>query len=172
MQKMKIVQVISIGGLLTAITIMFQSAPVFLPGIGIALSPFSTLPIAIAAVLSVFLGIAVLISSAIILMIVSTQEAIILIFTTGLLGIMLGSLLYRKGLFITLLAATVSLSIGMLVLTYIAAVPGFAEVTGALTVPLTLLIFFTFSLSYSSVWSISFKKFISLLVKIRLIEKP
>ncbi|MDG5789891.1 hypothetical protein QA612_20760 [Evansella sp. AB-P1] len=44
------------GGILTAIAVIFQASPVFLPVIGLALSPFSTLPIAIAAFLKIICG--------------------------------------------------------------------------------------------------------------------
>lgn len=172
MQKMKPVQAISIGGLLTAITILFQSAPVFLPGIGMAFSPVSTLPIAVAAVMSVFLGVSVLISATLILMLVSVQEAMILVFTTGLFGIILGSLIYRKGRLFTLLTSTIGLSGGMLLLTYIVAIPGFSEVTASLSFFLTLLLYIAFSLLYSGIWSVILRKFVALLIRIKLIEKP
>ena len=92
------VRFISIGGILTTITVIFQSAPVFLPAIGLLFSPLSTLPIAIAAFYNISLGITVFFSSALILTLVNVQEAIILLFTTGLLGIVIGTLLYRKGI--------------------------------------------------------------------------
>jgi hypothetical protein len=63
LEKKRIVQFVSIGGILTALTVMLQSSPVFLPAIGLALSPFSTIMIAIAAVLNIYLGVAVLFSS-------------------------------------------------------------------------------------------------------------
>ncbi|AFS77558.1 hypothetical protein Curi_c04830 [Gottschalkia acidurici 9a] len=53
---MNISRFICIGGILTTIAVLFQSAPVFLPAIGLALSPLSTLPIAIAAVSNISLG--------------------------------------------------------------------------------------------------------------------
>lgn len=172
MKKMKIVQLISIGGLLTSIAVLFQSAPIFLPAIGLALSPFSTLPIAVAAVLNIFLGIFVLFSSAFILIIISPQEAIILLFTTGLLGITLGALIYRKGIIVSILASAVVLSLGMIVLTYIAAIPAFVDFAGSFSFPFTLLIFFVFSLLYVSIWFICFKKFANHIISIKLIEKP
>ncbi|MDF2904979.1 MAG: hypothetical protein K0R34_300 [Herbinix sp.] len=172
MQKMNIVQIISVGGILTAITVLFQSAPVFLPGIGMAFSPFSTLPIAIATVMSLFLGILVLFASTLIILMVSAQEAMILIFATGILGFVLGAALYRKGLLITLLASSLALTIGMLALTYIVTIPGFSEITGSLRVPLIVLIYFLFSFLYSTIWFLGLKKFLGLLAKIKMIEKP
>ncbi len=172
MKKTKIVHLISIGGLLTAITVLFQSAPIFLPAIGLAFSPFSTVPIALAAVINVFLGFTVLFSSVFILILVSPQEATILLFTTGLLGITLGSLLYRKGLLVTILASAVVLSLGMIVLTYVAAIPAFVAFTGSYSLHDTLLIFFIFSLVYVSIWFICLRVFAKHIIKLRLIEKP
>lgn len=157
---------------MTALTVMLQSSPVFLPAIGLVLSPFSTIPTAIAAVLSIYLGVAVLLSSTLILIIMSHQEALILLFTTGLLGTILGILLYRKGRFISIIVCAVALTVGMLVLTYIVAVPGFVEITDSLSLPLIILSFFVFSLIYVSIWNIFLRKFVKLLIRIKLIEKP
>lgn len=155
------------GGILTAITVLFQSAPVFLPTIGMALSPLSTLPIAIAAVSNISLGFAVFFSSALILIIVSMQETIILLFTTGLLGIVIGILLYRKGIIISILFSSLALSFGMMFLTYIAGISGFVDLTSSLSTPLTLLIFFSFSIVYASIWNFYFRKFMNYLIKIK-----
>ncbi len=171
MKKINIVQLVCIGGVLTSITVLFQSAPVFFPTIGLAISPFSTLPVAIAAVVNVFLGLSVFISSAFILFIVSPQEAIILLFTTGILGITLGSLLYRKGILVTLLASAASLVLGIILLTYVVAIPSFVEVTGSFSFPFMLLIFSVFSLIYVSIWYKSLKKLTKLIMRLKLIEK-
>ncbi|MDF2484448.1 MAG: hypothetical protein K0R46_616 [Herbinix sp.] len=172
MKKIKIVQFVTIGGVLSALTVILQSSPVFLPAIGLALSPFSTIPIAIAAVLNNYLGVAVLLSSTLILIILSPQEALILLFATGLLGVILGIMLYRKGIFISIIVSTVSLTVGMCVLTYLVAVPGFVEITGLFSLPLILLFFFLFSLIYVSVWSIILQKFVKLLIRLKVIVKP
>lgn len=167
---MNIGRFICIGGILTTIAVLFQSAPVFLPAIGLALSPLSTLPIAIAAVYNISLGFAVFFSSALILVIVSTQETIILLFTTGLLGIVMGTLLYRKGLIISILFSSIALSLGMISLTYIVGIPSFVDLANQLSTPLTFLIFFSFSLVYASIWNICFRKFMNYLIKIKLIS--
>lgn len=155
---MKIVQLINIGGALTSITVLLHSAPVFLPAVGLALSPFSTLPVALAALINVFLGITVLFASVFVLIAVSPQEAIILLFTTGLLGIVIGSLLYRLGISAAILVSAIALTAGMLILTYIAAIPAFVEFTGSASFTLILLIYIVFSLIYSGIWAICFKK--------------
>ena len=170
MKKMNIGRFICIGGILTALAVLFQSAPVFLPAIGLALSPLSTLPIAIAAVSNISLGLAVFFSSALILAIVSAQETIILLFTTGLLGIVIGALLYRKGILISILFSSIALSLGMIFLTYIVGISAFVDLTSSLSTPLTFLIFFSFSLVYASIWNICLRNFMNYLIKMKLIS--
>lgn len=166
------IQIISLGGLLAAFTVLLQAAPVLLPAFGMAISPLSTLPIALASILNIFLGITVLFSSAFILLLLSPQEAMILLCTTGLLGVVLGALIYRRGKLISVLASAMALSIGMIFLTYIAAIPSFVELAGTLEFPVVVLIYFLFSLSYVSIWSLCCRKFVKHLVKIKLIEEP
>ena len=110
MKKINIVRFISIGGILTTIAVIFQSAPIFLPALGMALSPFSTLPIALAAYFNISLGITVLFSSVFILIFVSIEEALILLFTTGLLGIVLG-FVYKKNFIVSIISTTITLTI-------------------------------------------------------------
>ncbi|HEY9060778.1 MAG TPA: hypothetical protein VIO64_09790 [Pseudobacteroides sp.] len=167
---MEIARFISIGSLLTSLTVLLQSAPVLLPVVGLALSPLSTLPIALAAVFNISLGITVLFSSALILIMVSVQEAIILLFTTGILGTVIGTLLYRKGIVVSILSSAIILSIGIIILTYIVGVPAFGDLTGTLSFPFALITFFMFSLIYVSIWNICFRKFANYLIKIGLIK--
>lgn len=159
---MNISRFICVGGILTTIAVLFQSAPVFLPAIGLALSPLSTLPIAMAAVSNISLGFAVFLSSALILAAISVQEAIILLFTTGLLGIIMGALLYRKGIIVSILFSSAALSLGMIFSTYIVGIPGFEALTRSLSTPLTLFIFLSFSLVYTSIWNVCLRKFMKL----------
>ena len=155
------VRLISIGGILTTITVLFQSAPVFSPAVGLLFSPLSTLPVAIAAFYHIPLGLTVLISSALILTLVSIQEAIILLLTTGLLGIVIGTFLYRKGMLISILFSTIILFLGMVSLTYIVGISAFGDLTSSASIPLTLFIFTVFSLIYTSIWNIYIRKFIN-----------
>jgi hypothetical protein len=170
LKKVNIGRFICVGGILTTVAVLFQSAPVFLPGIGLTLSPLSTLPIAIAAVSNISLGFAVFFSSALILTVVSAQETIILLFTTGLLGIVIGTLLYRQGIIISILFSSITLSLGMIFLTYIAGVSAFVDLTSSISTSLTFLIFFSFSIVYASVWNICFRKFMNYLIKVKLIS--
>lgn len=167
LKEMNKARFVSVGGMLTAIAVIFQSAPVFLPVLGLALSPFSTLPIAIAAYLKISLGLAVYVSSAIILTLIYIQEAIILAFTTGLLGLAIGAFLYRKGLFISILLSSIVLTLGMGLLTYLLGIPVFGDFTSFGSIPVTIFVFFLFSLVYASIWNVCVRKFIDYLVKIK-----
>lgn len=164
---MSVGKFISIGGILTTVTVLFQSAPLFLPVIGMALSPFSTLTIAIAAVINVSLGLAVFFSSVLIQAMFSFQETLILCFTTGLLGVVMGTLLYRKGLWISILLSSIALTFGMAFLTYIVRFLAFVEIANSFSVSLTLIIFLIFSIIYTSIWNVCFRKFMNYLMKIR-----
>lgn len=156
---MSVVRSICIGGILTTIAVMFQSAPILLPAIGMALSPLSSLPIAFAAYFNLSLGISTLISSTIILIFISIEEALILLFTTGLLGVVLG-VLYQKSLLISILYSTMALTIGMIILTYIVGIAAFGDFTNSLSIIITVLIFIIFGIIYTTLWNIYFKKFI------------
>lgn len=170
MKQMSIARFISIGSILTTVAVLFQSAPLFLPVIGLAVSPLSTLPIAIAAVSNASLGFTVFFSSVLILTIFSVQETIILTFTTGLLGIVMGTFLYRKGIIISILFSSITLSLGMISLTYIIKISAFVDFTSSLSTSLTFLIFLIFSFIYTSIWNICFEKFMNYLIKINLIS--
>ena len=167
---MKISKFISFGSILTAFTLLFQAAPLYLPAIGMVLSPFSTLPIAIASVYNVSLGITVFISSVLLLLLFSIQEATILLFTTGLLGIVMGALVNRKGVFISTLTSSIALLIGILTLTYLVGISGFVEFSKPLPTLLMIIIFFSFSLVYSLIWNYVLRKFLTYLRKINLFK--
>lgn len=170
LNKMNVSSFICVGGILTTLAVLFQSSPIFLPAIGLFLSPLSTLPIAIAAVSSIPLGFAVFFSSVLILTMISIQESIILLFTTGLLGIVMGALLFRKGMISSILFSSVSLFIGMVCLTYIVGIPAFVDLASSFSRALTFLIFFLFSLVYSSICNVFISKFANYLKKIKVID--
>ena len=163
---MSIGRSIAIGGLLTTIAVLFQSAPLFFPMLGMAFSPFSTLPIAMAAVMSVSLGFKVFFSTIFILTIFSVEEALIFCFTTGLLGVVMGTILYRKGIIASILLSSIALSLGMICLTYIVQLAAFVEFISSFSGYLIFLIFFGFSIVYTSIWNTCFRKFMSDLTKI------
>lgn len=161
---------ISYGGVLTTLTVVFQGAPIILPTIGLAFSPLSTLPIALSAYLNIMLSFIVFLAALLILLMISLEEATILLFTTGLLGVIMGTVLYRKGILLSILLSSIALTLGMVSLTYIIDFKGFEKVKSLLSLPLVLLIFLAFSLVYSTIWNISFKRFIKLLNKHKIIN--
>lgn len=169
MKKPSIGKFISIGSILTTLTVLFQSAPLYLPILGLALSPLSSLPIAIAAVINVSLGLTVFFSSIFLMIIFSIEETLILCFTTGLLGFAMGILIYRKGIILSTLLSGLALSLGMIILTYIVKFTAFVEFVSPLSIYTVFLIFISFSIVYSTLWNICFKKFMNYLIKIKII---
>ncbi len=169
MNKMNISSFICVGGILTTLAVIFQSAPIFLPAIGLFLSPLSTIPIAISAFYNIPLGLAVFVSSVLILTMISIQESVILLFTTGLLGIVIGTLLFRKGIIVSILSSSIALSLGITFLTYIVGIASFVDFASSFSTTLTFLIFFLFSLIYSSICNIFLRKFINYLTKTKII---
>ncbi len=167
-KKLKKTYIICCGGILTGIAVLFQSAPVFLPAIGMALSPLSSLPMLLAAIIYIPMGLVVLFLSAIIIFIVSPQEAIIFLLTTGPFGITIGCLLYRKGWIFTLLLSTISLFSGIVILTYIVEIPAFGSLSKAFSL-IMILFYLIFSFLYSCLWTFCTRKFISKLRKLGLI---
>ncbi len=167
-KKLSKAYVICRGGILTGITALFQSAPVLLPAIGMALSPLSSLPVLLAAVIDIPMGIVVLLSSAIIIFMVSPQEAIIFILTTGPLGFAIGCLLYRKGWILTLLLSSVCLFTGTVVLTYIVDIPALGDLSKSFSLSIVLF-YLIFAFIYSSLWTFCTRKLISMLRKLGLI---
>lgn len=159
MKKAKAIHFISWGGILTAFTVILQSAPIYLPTIGLVLSPISSLPVALAAVINIYLGLMVLISSALLLLLVSVQEMMIFIFATGLIGLMLGIFIFRRSLWTSVAASVVSLMIGLMILTYIVAIPGFVSFTATLSFVTIIMIYFIFCFFYICIWAICLRRF-------------
>jgi hypothetical protein len=152
-------------------TVTFQSAPVFLPAVGLLLSPISTMPIAMAAYLNLSLGLSVYLASGLILLAVSLQEASILFFTTGILGFVTGALVYRKGMVISISSSGIALSAGLMCLTYIIGIPSFHDFAEMFPSWAAVLIFFVFSFIYAGLWNIFLRKLIQYLRKVKIINK-
>ncbi|MGE4283883.1 MAG: hypothetical protein AB7G87_09205 [Clostridia bacterium] len=129
---------------------------------GILLSPFATLPIALAAIISVYSGIAALFASAFILLLINPQEAVIFLLTTGPLGLALGAN-YVKGIIQSVFISGVTLLIGINILTHIVGIAVFGDMTPNSAPILTASIFILFSLLYSGIWLLMLKFFINIL---------
>lgn len=159
MKQVKPIRFICLGGILSAVTVILQAAPVYLPALGLTLSPVSTLPVALATGINAYLGLMVLIASTLILIMVSIQEAMIFLFTIGLIGLILAGLIYKNGFIISIILSAAALTTGMVILTYIVAVPGFVELTASLSLPTTLIIYSIFSLFYTFIWATFLRRF-------------
>lgn len=151
----EIAKFISLGAFLTSITVIFQSAPVYLPMIGLILSPISTLPVALAAAYSIYLGTFVYVSSAILLFFIYVQESIIFLLTTGLIGLATGSFLFRKGMILSILFSTILLSTGMVFLTFVLDIEVIGNFTSSIAFPF---LFIFFPILYVTIWNVCIKK--------------
>ncbi|MDF2686991.1 MAG: hypothetical protein K0S55_2174 [Clostridia bacterium] len=142
---------------ITGLAVIFQASPVFLPAIGLLISPFSTLPVMLAAMYSIYSGILSFICGGIILFFISPQEAIIFLFTTGLLGLILGITLKRSFLF-SWFISSVALFIGIILMTYTIGMTAFTEFAEQFPIYITFIIFILFSFIYSGAWILAAKK--------------
>lgn len=143
------IRFLSLGALFTLFAVLFQSAPIFLPFIGLTLSPFSTAPIAIASAISAPLGLLVYVSSIIILLMVHVQEALIFLCSTGILGLMVGGLRWQNTILVVL-CTNVVLMIGIFLLCLLV---GLQLQSSDWFTPILCL----FSMTYTSVWQWLFK---------------
>lgn len=165
------VKLISIGGIFVGLAVIFQAAAVLLPVIGMALSPLSTLPIALAGMLNISLGVTVYIASVIILAFISIEECLILIFTTGILGLVMGILIYRKGVLVSVLCSGVALSIGIGVLTYVIGVFEMGSLEDYIPAGALILVFLLFSVIYAWVWNVLAERFVGCLVGLKVFDE-
>lgn len=157
---------ISAGFIFTALILLFQSAPVWLHGLGLFLSPLATLPAALATVLSIPLGVVVYMAAAFLLMIVSPQEAAIFLLGTGLLGLSLG-IGHKKETLQRILISATALFIGLIFLTKLILIPVFGPLTPR-SLGVEFLVFLPFSLLYTSIWAAVIPFVLSRLDKISL----
>ena len=165
------VKLISIGGIFVGLAVIFQAAPVLLPVIGMSLSHLSTLPIALAGMLNISLGVTVYIASVIILAFISIEECLILLFTTGILGLVMGILIYRKGVLVSVLCSGVALSIGIGVLTYVIGVFQMGSLEDSIPAGVLILVFLLFYIVYAWVWNVMVRKFVGYLVGVKVFDE-
>ncbi|MEM5621428.1 hypothetical protein AAHB56_09190 [Bacillus thuringiensis] len=88
--KLSLANKVVITALMSALTTMFQAAENLIPGIGLFISPFATLPIFLAICYSIREGVLSYILTILLLFIIEPSELIVFPFTTGLLGVALG----------------------------------------------------------------------------------
>lgn len=140
-----------ISALLASLAAVFQSAGGFIPGIGYIISPFSTLPIVVAACISPASGFFAYIVAIGLLFMVQPGELFIFPFTTGLLGLAIGLSIkvLKRRLSIVLLSGA-ALFMGICFVAFVLRFPifGSSSVTG----PIILSILLSFSFLYSYLW--------------------
>ncbi|NLK00708.1 MAG: hypothetical protein GX318_05660 [Clostridia bacterium] len=143
---------IAYAGLLAALAVILQSSPVFLPVVGLALSPLSSLPVIIGTLLFADRVLPMFLAAAALLFLVNVQEAVIFLLTTGPLGLTAALAViptipfWRKSLVTTSL-----LTCGILLLTFLVGLPGLQNTVGSLNMPILLAII-AFSFLYSSLF--------------------
>jgi len=145
-------------------TVMLQAAPVIIPVIGMAISPFSTLTVMLAGSFSLYSGIWTYFCSSLFLFLISPEEAMIFIFTTGALGLILGINIKNK--FLKWLISSAVLSFGLLGLTYAVKIASFSEITADVEIIYVVILFFLFSSVYTAVWSYFSSRIINMIRKI------
>jgi hypothetical protein len=140
------------GSLLGAIAALLQAAGLF-SGIGYVLSMLATGPIIIATIMSIRVGLLTYVLTALLLLVIQPTEVLVFLFTTGILGIGLGTgfkVLKRK-LFVTA-AGALTLAMGIASLLYLFQFPILgSSLTGQLNMSVTAGIL-AFCLLYSWIW--------------------
>ncbi|NLJ81442.1 MAG: hypothetical protein GX335_10530 [Firmicutes bacterium] len=140
---------LTIGGSLAALATLHHAAPVFLPGIGLALSPLSSLPILAAALLLADRAMPVFFATTVLLFFVNAKEAAIFVLATGPLGLStaLAAVSNKPSWRAMPIAASV-LTCGILLLIFSLGLPGLQNITGTINV-VSFLAIMLFSLAYS-----------------------
>ncbi|MFJ5714745.1 hypothetical protein [Neobacillus sp. NPDC093127] len=143
---------IVLGAVFSAIAVIFQSAGIF-AGIGYALSILATLPIVLSCFISLRIGFMSYFITILLLMIVQPSELIVFPFTTGLLGISLGTAfkLWKNWLSITLFGG-IALTAGIMAILYIFRFPVLGpSISQTFNIKVAIIILL-FSLFYSWIW--------------------
>jgi len=140
-------------GLLTSLTVLFKLSNIFSPGIGIIVSPFAPLPIAMAAIFSPIGGIWTLTSSISIIAMFSLPLALVFLLSGGMMALTLGTGIYysRSRLFLILIS-TLILTSGIALLLYVFNIPFFGASSKGFNPYLKFLFLGLYSLCYGWGW--------------------
>ncbi len=141
------------GALMASLAAILQATGGVLPGIGMLLSPFTTLPILLSTLVSIRTGILTYILTILLLLLMEPSELFIFPFTTGILGIGLGwtfRILHRR-LEIILINGLL-LFTGICIPLYVLGFPVFGPTVASNFDGLILLMIFGFSILYSWLW--------------------
>ena len=141
------------AALMTALTVVFQSAGTLLPGIGYLISPLATAPILLCMLISFSTGISSYLLTIILLLLIEPSELVIFPFTTGLLGLGLGwtfRVVNRR--FGIILMNGCLLFIGICIPFYAFGFPILGPGVPSVFSPIFLFVIFGFSFLYSWLW--------------------
>lgn len=117
------------------------------------ISPLATAPIVLSTVLSASSGLTAYSLAILLLFIIQPSELIVFPFTTGLLGLGIGSsLLYLKKRLWAVVAGSISLWAGILLLLYVFRFPVLGPAVSSTFNLSTMIIVYVFSLFYSWLW--------------------
>ncbi|MBE1442766.1 hypothetical protein [Paenibacillus sp. OAS669] len=139
---------------LSALAALFQSAGGFVPGPGYLLSPLSTAPVVLAALISLRSGLTAYVLSIVLLLLLQPSELFIFPFTTGLLGLALGfSIARSKNRIQVVSLSTLALWAGIALLLYAFRFPLLGP-SVSMSFDITPAIYiFLFCLLYSAIWT-------------------
>ena len=158
MNKTKVIQSVTLGALYSIISTIFQTAPVYMPVVGLLFSPLSTLPVIISGLYSFTLALFVYLCSSFLILLVSLEEALFFIFSTGLIGLGISIFIKKNKPITTNITSTIFLTFGILMLTYIFQITSFIEFARKTNFLALLIIAVIFSSFYSFLLQITFKK--------------
>ena len=130
-----------------------QSAGGLLPGIGFAISPFSTMMVLLATMVSFHYGFLTYLLAIILLILIEPGELFIFPFTTGLLGLSIGWGLSKiNKRIIIILVSGIILCVGICIPLYLLGFPVFGTVIASVPSIKMLLIILGFGSLYSWLW--------------------
>lgn len=152
-RKQSKVKRLVLGSFLACMATILQAAGDLLPGVGYFISPFATLPILIGAMFALQMGAMAYFLTNLLLFILLPGELFVFPFTTGLLGIGLGTAFtYFKKRLTIISIGTILLTIGMMSLLYVLHFPVLGPAVSDSFSLLTAGSIFIFSFLYSWLW--------------------
>lgn len=143
---------ITTASLLAALAALLHAAPIYLPVIGMALSPLSSIPMIIGVLLFADGALAMFLAATALLFFINVEEALIFLLATGPLGLASAlTVIPNIPLWQRLTFPTVLLTCGILLLAFLVGVPGIQGIIGSFH-GLGLVLIVIFSLFYSSLF--------------------
>jgi hypothetical protein len=155
--KLKVnAQIIAVGGICSTLSVILQLAPIYFSGLGLLLSPLSSLPVIFAALNSVVCGSFSYLCTGLIILIISPHESVIFLLTTGLFGLVLGINYNKKFITAVIMSGSVLFS-GINILIYFIGVAAFGDALTDIPLHIAEIIILIFSFIYSVIWMVILK---------------